>query len=251
MFKKLLTISLLLSSYYLVSCSSLGTDEALDEKTPEGAYKLAELYSNKKRYEESLARLRTIKNKYPYSKYAVLSELKIADIEFAREYWPEAETAYRLFKEFHPKHPRSDYVSYQMALSQYNQLPSTIDRDLADAYQTLRYFDDVILTYPNSKWVQPAKKYKNKTIKMLAEKEQYIASFYFIREHYLSALGRYEGILNRFKGVGMEQGALYGAAVSAYKINDLEKAKMYLESLAKNFPDSDEYKKAKEKIKNE
>ncbi len=232
-----------------IGCSSADLKNVnIDEKTAEGTYNLAEYYAKNKRYEDSLARLRTIKNKFPYSKYATESELKIADIEFKREYWPEAETAYKLFKEFHPKHPRSDYVTYQMALSQYNQLPSTIDRDLTDAYNTIRYFDDVLQNYPKSEWVTKSKEYKNKTIKMLAEKEQYIASFYFIREHYLSALGRYEGILKRFKGIGMEKGALYGAAVSAYKIKDMSKAKNYLDTLGTKFPQSPEYEKAKGKL---
>lgn len=246
---KLLYIILVLSFCFISGCSNADLkDVNVDEKTAEGTYNLAEYYSKNKRYEDALARLRTIKNKFPYSKFATNSELKIADIEFEREYWPEAETAYRLFKEFHPKHPKSDYVSYQMALSQYNQLPSTIDRDLTDAYNTIRYFDDVIQGYPNSKWVTSSKDYKNKTIKMLAEKEQYIASFYFIREHYLSALGRYEGILKRFKDIGVEEDALYGAAVSAYKVKDMAKAKDYLDTLATKYPKSDLYKKAKGKI---
>jgi len=247
--KNFIFILSLLSLIALTGCSSADLKNVnIDEKTAEGTYNLAEYYAKNKRYEEALARLRTLKNKFPYSKYAVLSELKLADIEFTREFWPEAETAYRLFKEFHPKHPKSDYVSYRMALSQYNQLPSTIDRDLTDAYRTIRYFDDVIQSYPKSEWVKDSKDYKNKTIKMLAEKEQYIASFYFIREHYLSALGRYEGILKRFKGIGAEESALYGAAVSAYKVKDMEKAKDYLDTLATKYPDSDLYKKAKGKI---
>ncbi len=244
--KVLLTIVL---SIFFTACTSPDLQNVnIDEKTPEGLYNLANYFAKNSRYEDALARLRTLKNKFPYSKLAVEAELKIADIEYDREYWPEAETAYRLFKEFHPKHERSDYVSHRMALSQFNQLPSTIDRDLTDAYTAIRYFEDVINSYPNSKYVAEAKEHKNKTIKMLAEKEQYIASFYFIREHYLSALLRYEGILTRFKGLDTERGALYGAAVSAYEIKEIEKAKNYLAQLASKYPDSNEYKNAKDKL---
>ena len=235
--------------FLLCSCSSSELKNLnVDEKTPDGLYNLANYFVSNNRFEDALARLRILKNKHPYSKFATDAELKIADIEFKREYWPEAETAYRLFKEFHPKHAKSDYVSYQMAISQYNQLPETIDRDLNDAYTAIRYFDDVITSYPESKYVKDAKEHKNKTIKMLAEKEQYIASFYFIREHYLSALLRYESMLTRFKGIGTEPGALFGAAVSAYKIKEVDKAKGYLAELANKYPNSSEYKDAKDQL---
>src|SRR5437764_1090079 len=81
------------------------------------------------------------------------------------------------------------------------------------------------------KYEAEAKDYKNKALKMLAEKENYIGHFYFIREHYESALGRYEGLLDKYPGLGYDAEALYGAAVSAYRIKELNKAKNYYRKL--------------------
>ena len=45
-----------------------------------------------------------IKSRFPYSKYAVLAELRLADAEFGAEQYLEAIDSYRLFIKFHPTH---------------------------------------------------------------------------------------------------------------------------------------------------
>ena len=45
-----------------------------------------------------------IKSRFPYSKYAVLAELRLADAEFGAEQYLEAIDAYRLFIKLHPTH---------------------------------------------------------------------------------------------------------------------------------------------------
>jgi outer membrane protein assembly factor BamD len=226
----------------LVGCSSTPD---IDTSTPEGAYKLAEKYENDERFEEAIAQYSQVKNKHPYSKLATESELRIAEIHFKREEYVEAQASYQTFKEMHPTHPQIDYVTFRLGLSFYNQLPSTIDRDLSVAERAILYFDEVIQSYPNSTHVAEAKDYKTKALKMLAEKEAYIGHFYFIRDHFESALGRYEGLLDKYPGLGFDAEALYGAAVSAYKIKELNKAKNYYRKLISDYKDSAEAAKAR------
>src|SRR6476469_11114830 len=45
-----------------------------------------------------------IKSRFPYSKYAVLAELRLADAEFGAEQYLEAIDSYRLFMKFHQTH---------------------------------------------------------------------------------------------------------------------------------------------------
>src|SRR4051812_3807487 len=45
-----------------------------------------------------------IKSRFPYSKYAVLAELRLADAEFGAEQYLECIDSYRLFIKFHPTH---------------------------------------------------------------------------------------------------------------------------------------------------
>ncbi len=124
--------------------------------------------------------------------------LRIADIHFEREDFIEAQNGYQYFKELHPTHPRIDYVTYQLGMSFFNQLPSTIDRDLQLAQKAILYFDEVTTSHSTSSYAAKAKEYKEKAVKMLAEKENYIAHFYFICDKYGSALGRYEEIIKTY-----------------------------------------------------
>jgi outer membrane protein assembly factor BamD len=228
-----LGLTLVLALGILAGCAS---SEKIDPNTAEGAYKLGLSYAEDERYEEAVAQFATVKNKFPYSRFATEAELKIADIQFEREFFIEAQNAYQIFKELHPRHPKSDYVTYQLAMSFFEQLPSTIDRDLSLADQAILYFEEVINSYSTSKYMKKARKKRKKCKQMLAEKILYIADFYFIRDIYDSALTRYEQLLREYPGIGFNDRALYGATMSADKVKDKKKREFYLSNLRENFP---------------
>ncbi len=242
----ILTFRALFLVLSLAACSSA---DKIDTSTPEGAYKLAEEFERDERYEEAIQKFQEIKNKNPYSRFATLSELKIADLQFKREAYIDAQNAYQLFKDFHPKHPQIDYVTFKLAMSSFNQLPSSIDRDLTMAEKAILYFDEVINTYASSQYVPEAKKHKAECLKMKAEKELYIARFYFIREIYGSALKRYEDVLSKYPGFGLEPQALYGAAKCAFETGEKEKGRQYYNSLQSQYSGSNEAKKASGEFK--
>lgn len=244
--KKLpLIFCLLVAALLLTHCSSI--DKNTD--TPEGAYAVAQEFDKDERYEEAIRRYQEIKNKFPYSKYATMAELAAADAYYKQESYPEAQVAYQSFKDLHPKHPQSDYVTYKLAMSFFSQLPPTIDRDLTISQNAILYFDELLAQYPNSSHVPEAKEKKAATLKMLAEKEEYIAHFYFVREKFDSALLRYEGLMRKYPGQGFDAIALAKAAISASKVGEQDKARRYLTELQKKFPNSDELEFAKDRIK--
>jgi outer membrane protein assembly factor BamD len=247
MFRLSLMMLILTVVCSVVACSSMQTT---DTNTAEGAFQLGERYQKDERFEDALTQFNQVKNKHPYSKLATEAELHIADIHFEREDYIEAQNAYQSFKELHPTHPRIDYVTFRLGLSFFNQLPSSIDRDLQLASRAILYFDEVTTSYPGSEYAPKAKEYKDKAVTMLAQKEDYIAHFYFIREMYDSALGRYEDLLKNYPG-RMAPQALFGAAVSAYETKDFSKAKEYYDELISQYPDSAEADKVRSKIGNE
>ncbi len=225
-----------------VACSTV--DKNTD--TAEGAFNVAAEFDKDERFEEAIRRYQEVKNKYPYSKFATLSELAIADAYFKQESYPEAQVAYQSFKDLHPKHSRIDYVTFQLAMSFYNQLPPTIDRDLTLSTNAINYFDEVSSNFPSSELATQAKEKKLAVIKMLAEKEQYIAEFYFKNENYDSALLRFDGLLKKYSGQGFDANALAKAAIAASRLGEKDRARKYLAELQKKFPDSSELEMAKD-----
>lgn len=209
---------------------------------------MAEKFQKSSRFEEALSQYNIVKNKFPYSKLATEAKIRIADIYFEREDFPEAQVAYQGFKELHPNHPRADYATYRLAMSYFNQLPSSIDRDLSLASRAILYFDEVMASFPTSEFAPLAKESKKKTLVMMAEKEYYIANFYYIREKYTAALGRFEDLLVKYPGMGLDAKALYRATVSAFKTKEFPKAKKYYDRLVRQYGQSQEAESAREEF---
>ena len=183
---------LLFSLFFLSACVSY---EDFDTNTAAGSYGLAKQLEDDERYEESVLQYRDVKNRFPYSRFAVEAELRLAEVQFKKESFQEAQASYQLFKELHPKHEKIDYVTFQVAESIFKQLPSTIDRDLSLAPQAIRQYRVVINQYPQSSFVEKAKKRVVESRQMLAEKSLYIADFYYRTRRYVSALVRWKSTL--------------------------------------------------------
>ncbi len=229
----------------LVGCSSA---KKVDTSTASGAFKLGQMYEKDERYDEAISEYSDVKNKFPYSRFAVEAQLKIADLQFKQENYAEAESAYRLFKEFHPNYSKTDYVTYRIGLSIFDQLPPTIDRDLSLAKTAIDSFNEVIKNYPASDYAKKAQKYIAKCKKMLAEKDKYIADYYFGQEKWTSALGRYEDLMRDYPDQGYQVQALYGATVAAYKMKDMERSKSYFKQLLEDFPNSPQLARARKEL---
>lgn len=225
----------------IAACAS---GPSADPSTPEGAFKIAEEYEQADRWDEAVMKYGEVKNQFPYSRYAIIAELKMADLHFKREAYPEAQGAYQLFKELHPKHEKIDYVSFQIGMSYYKQLPPTNDRDLTLAKRSIVAFEEVIRSFPQSEYAAQAQEYRDKSERMLAEKELYIARFYFKEKKWEAALGRFENVLDQFPK-HLEKEALYGACVAAARVGEPNKSRRYLSRLESMYKDSSEYSNAK------
>jgi outer membrane protein assembly factor BamD len=244
-------LQLLKALPFIVIFTSLLACSTLDKKseTPDGAFAIAEEFDKDERYEEAIRRYTEVKNKFPYSNFAAKAELAIADVYFKQESFPEAQVSYQAFRELHPKNPQIDYVVFRIGMSYFNQLPTTLDRDLTVANEVINTFNELMKKYPDSKYINEAADKKLETVKMLAGKEEYIANFYFKREMFESALPRYEGLMNKYAGVGFDEKALYGAIASSNKLGNSVKTKKYLDDLRRRFPQSEEIRRAEREIK--
>jgi outer membrane protein assembly factor BamD len=174
-------------------------------KRPEGSteaevlFKEAKTLIDKSRYIQATEKLNLIRSQFPYSFYATHAELLQADILFAQENYPEAASAYILFRDFHPKYAEMGYVVFRISESFYRQLPETFDRDLSAGIEAIKYFQELLQTYPNTDYTKEAQIRIDQIEGMLEKKEIYIADFYFKTKDYPAAKSRYEDILKTLK----------------------------------------------------
>jgi outer membrane protein assembly factor BamD len=173
------------------------TEQAAAED-PAALYKDAEDEINSDHFLIALEKLKAIKNKYPYSKYATDAQLRIADVYYLQESYPEAAAAYETFRDLHPKHEKVPYAMFRIAKSYYQDMPDPIARDMTPAQKALDAYNDFLRRFPTAPEAAEAKKDVDGIRAQLAEKELYIGNFYYKRDFYLSAKGRYEKIVDLY-----------------------------------------------------
>ncbi len=183
-------------SLLFISCAT----EAPQGKTPaENLYREAVELMDAGRYIMATEKLNTIKSQYPYSYYTTASELLLSDILFLQETYVEAAASYLLFKDFHPKHKKIDYVTWKIAESYFEQMPQEYDRDLSTGREAIKYYRELIANYPQNEHVKQAREKIKICQDLFEKKEKYIADFYFKTEKFQAASIRYQNILNSFK----------------------------------------------------
>ncbi|MCF6245858.1 MAG: outer membrane protein assembly factor BamD [Desulfobacula sp.] len=150
-----------------------------------------------KDYKTALKAYTDLKDWYPFSKYATLAELKIADSHFRLEEYGEAIVAYEEFEKMHPKNEAIPYVIYQIGLSWFNQL-GTIDRDHTPAKKALTHFNRLVDQFPLDEYAQKASEHYKKCMANLSGHELYVADFYMRTQKYKAALNRYEYLIKTY-----------------------------------------------------
>jgi len=158
-------------------------------------------------YKDAIESFEKIKDWYPFSKYAILAELKIADSHYKLKEYDEAVTAYEQFESLHPLNDAIPYIVFQTGLCYFEQV-DTPDRDQTTARKALEVFNRLIKQFPDNTYSAKAREYTGICYKSLAESEFGIGVFYYKSKHYKAALKRFRSVIMNYPDVGVHQKAL-------------------------------------------
>ncbi len=157
-------------------------------------------------YTDAVAYFEYVRNKFPYSHFAPLAELAIADANFEQEKYTEASDGYKNFIKDHPTNPKVDYAGFRIALAHYKDLPSdfffippSYEKDQQQIVDTRDALKDFLANYPDSGYVKEARKMMAEVRKRLARHELYVARFYENHGHPKAALWRYQGLARDYR----------------------------------------------------
>jgi outer membrane protein assembly factor BamD len=218
-------------------------------------------------YPEAQKYFQFVKQKYPFSKYAVLAELAIADSQFARGNYNEAIDAYKAFQRLHPTHEKVEdgYVAFKIGESYFKDMPDDIwilppsyEKDQSAVTDALRELSDFARKYPDSTYFKQAEDLRRQVLQRLVDHEVYVARFYLRTDHPKAAALRLEAALRRYPGSGREPELLFALGetylhlkdppraketfqriVAEYpRAQDARRAELYLEFIAKRYPDA-------------
>ncbi len=227
-------------------CAALSTGQAGD---PDFA---ADAASNLQLGDEALERkdflqaeryYEHVRTKYPYLEVANEAELKLADLAFAQELFPEAREKFQSFIKLHPTHAKVDYAAYRAALTHFEGIPSDLfilppsrEKDQTEVRAALISLNGFVRQYPDSRYVPEAMEKIEETRRRLAEHELYVASFYARRERWKAVVQRLEGLLKTYPGTSLEEKALFELHAAYVKLNDAEGARQTLQRVIERLP---------------
>ncbi|MGB2687614.1 MAG: outer membrane protein assembly factor BamD [Desulfobacterales bacterium] len=163
-------------------------------------------------YQDSIESFEKLRDWYPFSKYVILAELKIADAYYHIKNYEEAVAAYEAFENLHPRNEAIPYVIFQIGLCYYERI-DTIDRDQTSVKNALDTFNRLKKQFPEDVYTHRAEEHIKECIKSLAGHEFYVGFFYYKNKHYKAALNRFKSVLSNFPDVGFHQQALQYASL--------------------------------------
>jgi outer membrane protein assembly factor BamD len=158
-------------------------------------------------YKSATESFQKIKDRYPYSKFAVTAQLKMADTLFLRSLYDESYEAYKEFEKLHPTHPSIPYVIYREGLCHFNQI-KTIDRDQTNSRKAKDEFARLVKRFPRDVYASRARMKIRKCYMDLAAHEIYVARFYYRKKEYRAAAGRFRYAIEHYPDVGQYAEAL-------------------------------------------
>lgn len=245
--------SLLLTGLVTVSLTPAFTGCATSD---EGGRPVNYSYTAKQNYEKGLAELKDenypeaqkffqyVRSKYPFSKYAVLAELAIADTEFDRANYTEAIDSYKQFIRLHPTHEKvtDGYAAYRVGECYYKDMPDDVwllppsyEKDQSAVGDALREIDEFVKKYPDSPYVKEAQPLRREALKRLVDHEVYVARFYLDRDHPKAAAMRIEGAIRRYPGSGREPELLVTLAQTYLHMGDPARARDTFERVVREY----------------
>jgi outer membrane protein assembly factor BamD len=184
-----------------------------------------------------------VRTKFPFTRYAALADLRIADAKYGERLYNEAADAYAQFVQLHPTHEDVAYAEFRIGESYFREAPSDFalfppahekdQRQVKKAADALRKF---VQSHPDSKHLPEGKKLLAEADARLAAHEWYVGEYYFKRRRWAGAAGRYETLVEKYPGSKYEVDALLKLARSYTSLEEKHRARTALQKLIVKHP---------------
>jgi outer membrane protein assembly factor BamD len=210
----------------------------------EYVYQQGEQAMERKDYIQATSRYNTVRNQFPYSRWAAMANLRIGDAYFEQQQYASAVQQYRGFIQLYPRHEKVEYAHWHVALAFYEQMPSdffilppTYERDLSTTRDAAREIRIFLRRFENSEFATEANQKLRETLRVLADHEYYVATYYFERDNPRATANRLTYLLRNFAGLGLDPEALYLLGNAYLQLDEPERATIAWTDLVETHPD--------------
>lgn len=205
------------------------------------AYNEALTSFKNKDWDDAKALFGEIKKLFPYTRYARLAELRLADIDFEQEKYAEATTGYREFVQNHKADPEIEYARYKITKSLFRDIDDTIflppqeERDQATAFEAYKEIRAYLRDYPHTRYEKEERYMYEVAVGRLVRHELYVARYYLREDNFPAAVARVDYAVKTYPGSTLEPEALVLKGETLMKMKKLDEARAVFTAVQKEY----------------
>jgi outer membrane protein assembly factor BamD len=215
----------------------------VETKPPDVLYKEANEKLEKGDYTEAAKRFEEVDRQHPYSNEARQAVIMAAYSYEKAGKGPEAVEAARRYLALHPGTKEAALAQNIIATAYYNRI-NDASRDQADTKKALVELQTLVNRYPDSRYVEEAKKRIRVARDVLAASEMSVGRWYQKKGEYLGAINRFRTVITDYQTTAHVEEALMRLTECYYALGIVNEAQTAAAVLGHNFPDSKWYKDA-------
>jgi outer membrane protein assembly factor BamD len=191
-------------------------------------------------WDDARALFGEVKRLFPYTRYARLAELRLADIDFEQEKFSDAITAYREFVQNHKTDTDVEYARYRLTKALFNDIDDTIllppaeERDqatTAEAHKELRLFEH---DFPKSRYRADVGYMLDVVTGRLVRHELYVARYYLRMDAFDAAVARIDYALKTYSRSSLTAEALVLKGETLMKMKKLDEAREVFDKVVRD-----------------
>jgi outer membrane protein assembly factor BamD len=163
----------------------------------EELYQLGETELGHRRYDEARQNFRRIVERHPNSSHAARARFLVGEAFYREGEFDKAIREFEGFLAFFPQHQIADLVQFRLAMSYYDQL-KPVEQDQGLTQKALEQFRKLVKEYPASRYATDALAKIDVCRGRLAQKELWVATYYFNQGNPSTARQRLELVLREY-----------------------------------------------------
>jgi len=159
--------------------------------------RLGDTELERKGYQDAREQYTKIVERHPNSSYAARARFLIGETWYREGEFDKAIKEFETFMAFYPSHQIADLVQYRLAMAYYDQI-KPIEQDQTPASKALEHFRRLVKDYPESRYATDALAKIDICRGRLAQKEVWVANYYFSQGNPSAARQRLELVLKDY-----------------------------------------------------
>jgi outer membrane protein assembly factor BamD len=211
-------------------------------------YSLGERELERKRYEDARQAFLKIVERHPNSGLAPRARFLLGEAYYREAEFDKAIAQFDAFMSFYPRHQIADLVQYRLAMSYYDQM-KPVEQDQGLTVKAVEHFRKLVKEFPDSRYATDALAKIEVCRGRLAQKEVWVATYYFNQGNPGGARQRLALVLKDYPRSLVVPEALWLLAEVNFREGKSEEATGLLRRLASDFGHTEWGRRATQRLR--